>query len=72
MKAGEDTAFGRLETSVVVNATTGSGGLGGVDIEDDCAGLKTERLVEGNNRVVPLLELVCTADVVTAVEDVVT
>lgn len=36
---------------------------------DDCAGLETDRLVEGTDRVVPLLEPICTADVVAELED---
>lgn len=66
MIAGEDKDFGRLETSVVVNATTDSKDSGSVEKVDSCTGLESDRPMEVPDGVVPLLELVCIADVVKA------
>ncbi|CAD6591931.1 MAG: hypothetical protein ASARMPRED_005871 [Alectoria sarmentosa] len=67
----EDTEFGRLETSVVVNATMGSSEIGSVEIVDSSTGLETDRPVKVPDEVVSLLELGCTVDVVAALKDVV-
>lgn len=65
----EDTEFGRLETSVVVNATTGSLENGSVELVDNSAGLERDRPVNVPDEVIPLLELVCVADVVAELKD---
>ena len=67
--ASEDTEFGRLETSVVVNATTDLREFGNVEVVDDCAGLERNRPVEVPVGVVRLLEPVCVREVMAEIED---
>ena len=63
MTAGEETEFGRLETSVIADATMDSWEFDSVDNLDICAGLEEDRSVEVSDRLVLSLEIVCVTDV---------
>ena len=67
--AGEDTEFGRLETSVVVNAPTDWSEFGSVKKVDECTRLETGRPIEVWDEDVLLLELGCVVDLVTKLGD---
>lgn len=65
----EDTEFGKLEVSVVVNATTDSRDNGSVEVVGDCGWLERDRPVDVPVGVLLLLEPVCVVVVVAELDD---